>query len=63
MFKILSFLVLTACHVSAFIPAGNTLKRGSPLKMNFEDAIGAQPPLGMYALSHLFVRSRTNRLC
>ena len=46
MFKFIALLASIA-SVNAFVPASR-MARSSSLKMGFEDAIGAQPPLGFW---------------
>ena len=47
MFRVLSLLA-SLCAVSAFSPSSIRSSRSAPLKMSFESATGAQPPLGFW---------------
>lgn len=48
MFKILSVFVLILAVASAFRPINARRSTKAALKMNFQDALGAQPPLGFF---------------
>jgi|Transcript_30160 hypothetical protein len=41
-------LLASLVSVAAFLPAAKVASRSSSLKMNFENEIGAQPPLGFW---------------
>jgi hypothetical protein len=46
MFRLIAFITLFTSAIAFMAPASR--RTASSLKMNFEDAIGAQPPLGFW---------------